>query len=78
MTTLNFNIGVLGHVDSGKTSLSKVLSTQASTACFDKNPQVRLAYKKEIYHDLPAKIILFSNQYICLGYSRKKEVLQLT
>ena len=36
---LNFNIGVLGHVDSGKTSLSKVLSTVASTAAFDKNPQ---------------------------------------
>lgn len=37
--TLNFNIGVLGHVDSGKTSLAKALSTVASTACFDKNPQ---------------------------------------
>lgn len=36
---LNFNIGVLGHVDSGKTSLSKALSTIASTASFDKNPQ---------------------------------------
>lgn len=38
---LNFNIGVLGHVDSGKTSLSKSLSTVASTAAFDKNPQSR-------------------------------------
>ncbi|XP_076091706.1 selenocysteine-specific elongation factor-like [Mytilus galloprovincialis] len=37
--SFNFNVGVLGHVDSGKTSLSKVLSTTASTACFDKNPQ---------------------------------------
>lgn len=36
---LNFNIGVLGHVDSGKTSLSKALSIVASTAAFDKNPQ---------------------------------------
>lgn len=36
---LNFNIGVLGHIDSGKTSLSKALSTIASTASFDKNPQ---------------------------------------
>ncbi|XP_038054019.1 selenocysteine-specific elongation factor-like [Patiria miniata] len=36
---LNFNIGVLGHVDSGKTSLAKALSTVASTAAFDKNPQ---------------------------------------
>ena len=39
MATLNFNIGVLGHVDSGKTSLAKSLSHIASTACFDKNPQ---------------------------------------
>ncbi|XP_076810100.1 selenocysteine-specific elongation factor-like isoform X1 [Clavelina lepadiformis] len=36
---LNFNIGILGHVDSGKTSLAKALSTVASTAAFDKNPQ---------------------------------------
>jgi selenocysteine-specific elongation factor len=33
---LNFNLGVLGHVDSGKTSLAKALSTVASTAAFDK------------------------------------------
>jgi selenocysteine-specific elongation factor len=37
--TLNINIGVLGHIDSGKTSLCKALSTIASTAGFDKNPQ---------------------------------------
>ncbi|CAH3021015.1 unnamed protein product [Porites evermanni] len=36
---LNFNIGVLGHIDSGKTSLAKALSSTASTASFDKNPQ---------------------------------------
>ena len=36
---LNINIGILGHVDSGKTSLAKKLSTVASTASFDKNPQ---------------------------------------
>ncbi|XP_071445919.1 selenocysteine-specific elongation factor [Hetaerina americana] len=36
---VNLNVGVLGHVDSGKTSLSKALSTIASTAAFDKNPQ---------------------------------------
>lgn len=35
----NFNIGILGHVDSGKTTLAKALSQTASTACFDKNPQ---------------------------------------
>ena len=36
---LNINIGILGHVDSGKTTLSKLLSSIASTAAFDKNPQ---------------------------------------
>ncbi|CUG51402.1 selenocysteine-specific elongation factor, putative [Bodo saltans] len=36
---LNVNVGILGHVDSGKTSLSKALSTVSSTASFDKNPQ---------------------------------------
>ena len=38
---LNFNVGVLGHADIGKTSLSKTLSTVASTAAFDQNPQSR-------------------------------------
>ena len=37
--TLNINVGVLGHVDSGKTSLSRALSTVGSTAAFDKHPQ---------------------------------------
>lgn len=36
---ININIGILGHVDSGKTSLSKKISSIASTAAFDKNPQ---------------------------------------
>eukprot|EP01028_Stygiella_incarcerata_P008007 TRINITY_DN336_c0_g1_i3.p1 TRINITY_DN336_c0_g1~~TRINITY_DN336_c0_g1_i3.p1 ORF type:complete len:588 (+),score=146.47 TRINITY_DN336_c0_g1_i3:1641-3404(+) len=36
---LNVNVGVLGHVDSGKTSLARALSTVASTASFDKSPQ---------------------------------------
>jgi len=36
---LNVNVGILGHVDSGKTSLSKALSTHASTCAFDKHPQ---------------------------------------
>jgi polynucleotide 5'-kinase involved in rRNA processing len=35
---ININVGVLGHVDSGKTSLCKALSTVASTAGFDKSP----------------------------------------
>jgi selenocysteine-specific elongation factor len=36
---MNVNLGVLGHIDSGKTSLCKAMSTIASTAGFDKNPQ---------------------------------------
>eukprot|EP01112_Ceratiomyxa_fruticulosa_P010457 TRINITY_DN2771_c0_g1_i3.p1 TRINITY_DN2771_c0_g1~~TRINITY_DN2771_c0_g1_i3.p1 ORF type:complete len:546 (+),score=96.05 TRINITY_DN2771_c0_g1_i3:121-1758(+) len=35
---LNVNVGILGHVDSGKTSLAKVLSTLLSTAALDKSP----------------------------------------
>ncbi len=38
---LNLNIGVLGHVDSGKTSLVKTLSTLLSTASLDKSSQSR-------------------------------------
>lgn len=36
---LNFNVGIVGHVDSGKTSLARVLSHIASTAAFDKSKQ---------------------------------------
>jgi selenocysteine-specific elongation factor len=36
---ININIGVLGHVNSGKTSLVRALSKTLSTACLDKNPQ---------------------------------------
>lgn len=35
----NINVGILGHVDSGKTSLVKALSTTLSTAALDKHPQ---------------------------------------
>ena len=38
---LNVNVGVLGHVDSGKTSLVKTLSTMLSTAALDKSKQYR-------------------------------------
>lgn len=38
---LNVNVGVLGHVDSGKTSLVKSLSTLLSTAALDKSKQSR-------------------------------------
>ena len=38
-SSVNVNIGILGHVDSGKTSLVKALSTSLSTAALDKHPQ---------------------------------------
>mmetsp|Transcript_34561 Transcript_34561/g.83459 ORF Transcript_34561/g.83459 Transcript_34561/m.83459 type:complete len:791 (+) Transcript_34561:247-2619(+) len=38
---LNVNLGILGHVDSGKTSLVKTLSTLLSTAALDKSKQSR-------------------------------------
>jgi selenocysteine-specific elongation factor len=37
--TLNVNLGVLGHVDSGKTSLVRALSVTLSTAALDKAPE---------------------------------------
>lgn len=36
---VNINVGVLGHVDSGKTTLTKAISTQLSTASMDKSKQ---------------------------------------
>lgn len=38
---ININVGILGHVDSGKTSLVKALSTALSTAALDKHPESR-------------------------------------
>jgi selenocysteine-specific elongation factor len=35
----NVNVGIVGHVDAGKTSLARFISTTASTAAFDKSPQ---------------------------------------
>jgi len=34
---VNINMGVLGHVDSGKTSLCRILSEIQSTASLDKS-----------------------------------------
>jgi selenocysteine-specific elongation factor len=38
-SVLNINVGILGHVDAGKTALVRSLSTSLSTAALDKNPQ---------------------------------------
>ncbi|XP_077181525.1 selenocysteine-specific elongation factor [Paroedura picta] len=41
LVRLNVNVGVLGHIDSGKTALARALSTIGSTAAFDRAPQSR-------------------------------------
>lgn len=72
---LNFNVGVLGHVDSGKTALAKALSTTASTASFDKNPQSK---ERGITLDLgfssfqvpyPAHLVNDENSYDLLQFT---------
>ena len=35
----NINLGIMGHIDSGKTSICSSLTSIASTASLDKNPQ---------------------------------------
>jgi selenocysteine-specific elongation factor len=37
--TLNVNVGILGHIDSGKTAIARALSSEASTSAFDKPRQ---------------------------------------
>ena len=53
------NLGLMGHVDSGKTTLAKSLSSLASTAAFDKHPQSKergitldLGFSKASFSDL--------------------------
>lgn len=36
---LNVNVGILGHIDSGKTAIARSLSTLLSTASLDRSPQ---------------------------------------
>uniref|UniRef100_A0A0N5A7D6 Tr-type G domain-containing protein n=1 Tax=Parastrongyloides trichosuri TaxID=131310 RepID=A0A0N5A7D6_PARTI len=62
MNSLNF--GILGHVDSGKTTLSKALSLIGSTAAFDKhakNPNLRANTI-----DLGFSSLIVSDTRICL------------
>jgi selenocysteine-specific elongation factor len=35
----NINVGIMGHIDSGKTTICSSLTSIASTAALDKNPQ---------------------------------------
>jgi len=81
---LNINIGCLGHIDSGKTSLAKALSTTASTSCFDKCPQSRergitidLGFSSVCF-ELPKHLLDQINQNNHLNEDLKDWLLQLT
>ncbi|KAL1130968.1 hypothetical protein AAG570_012209 [Ranatra chinensis] len=75
METLNLNVGLLGHVDSGKTSIAKCLSTTSSTACFDKNPQsqergitIDLGFSS-LSTDLPERLIQAKSKWTKLQFT---------
>ncbi len=64
-----------GHVDSGKTSLAKALSEQASTAAFDKNPQSQergarrlVVFVSCVSVDAPAKASLWIWASLCSAF----------
>ncbi|MES1919512.1 hypothetical protein MHBO_001330 [Bonamia ostreae] len=68
----NVNIGLFGHVDSGKTSLSKLISTHKSTAAFDKSNQ---SQERKITLDLGFSSVIFLKERVqvtlvdCPGHS---------
>ena len=68
ISILNINVGVLGHVDSGKTSLVRSLSSMFSTASNDKSKA-----SKGKYTSLPIKpffFIYFSLTSFCFSIVR--------
>ena len=48
-TCKNINIGILGHIDSGKTSFAKFISTLASTASMLHNTYIYIYIYIHIY-----------------------------
>lgn len=71
---LNINVGVLGHVDSGKTSICRILSEITSTASLDKNPQ---SQERGITLDLGFSAF-FTRVPTRLEHEIKEEYLQFT
>jgi len=72
---LNVNIGVMGHVDSGKTSLVKTLSTLLSTASLDKSQQSR---ERGMTLDLGFSALVISLPASLKQEFSEKEALQIT
>eukprot|EP00899_Mesostigma_viride_P005477 jgi/Mesvir1/14930/Mv05520-RA.1 len=72
---LNINVGILGHVDSGKTSLARAISTEISTAALDKNPQsvargitLDLGFSA-ITRPFPPELASLNEHYDCLQFT---------
>ena len=73
---INVNVGILGHVDSGKTSLVKALSTLLSTAALDKNPQ---SQQRGITLDLGfSAFTLPMPEHLAESAGPEKDLLQFT
>ena len=71
---ININTGILGHVDSGKTSLSKLISQLASTAAFDKNPQSK---ERGITLDLGfSALYIKTPNYLKLKFPNNKKITE--
>lgn len=75
MSVLNLNIGILGHVDSGKTTLSKALSQISSTAAFDKSTQ---SQERGITLDLGFSALTTEIPPHLKSTDSSKDLLQLT
>eukprot|EP01122_Echinamoeba_exundans_P001848 TRINITY_DN11830_c0_g1_i1.p1 TRINITY_DN11830_c0_g1~~TRINITY_DN11830_c0_g1_i1.p1 ORF type:complete len:530 (-),score=72.67 TRINITY_DN11830_c0_g1_i1:23-1612(-) len=76
MNTVAINIGVLGHVDSGKTSACAALSDVLSTAALDKNPQSKqrgitldLQFSAITLHDQDTNTKLVFTMVDCPGHA---------
>ena len=68
-------MGVLGHVDSGKTSLTRALSTVASTASMDKSPQSK---ERGITLDLGFSSFLMDVPAHLVAQGSEHEQMQIT
>eukprot|EP00180_Rhodochaete_pulchella_P000309 Plantae.Rhodophyta-Rhodochaete_pulchella.ctg12152.p1 GENE.Plantae.Rhodophyta-Rhodochaete_pulchella.ctg12152~~Plantae.Rhodophyta-Rhodochaete_pulchella.ctg12152.p1 ORF type:complete len:526 (+),score=61.66 Plantae.Rhodophyta-Rhodochaete_pulchella.ctg12152:489-2066(+) len=71
----NVNVGLLGHVDSGKTALARALSTSVSTAGLDKHPQSR---ERGITLDLGFTSLELPSQPTADGRPTDTEIVQCT
>ena len=58
-----FNLGIIGHVDAGKTSLVKRLTTIASTACHDKHCLLYTSVARIVQNPVQVLLKLFLRKW---------------